>query len=783
MNGDLRNSQMPAANPTELEIKKYLKILKKRKILIISIFLVVFIAWLGYVFAFKSRPVYTSTAILTFQDPRTMSAVNVTERGSINASKASLITSNLLLGQVVEKLQLNLSVVTENLTRSELFRYVEVNRESVPGYYKIVLTKPKLELYYTNEDLNISNSLIYSFNSTDTVRINKMTFVLNTPFLKKNNFKEVEFRIKGFELTIEQLRTLVSYQLDRSRTILKISAIHYSPEVAANIVNTISDLFIQLNLQMKRYKNDEVLKILENQLELAKIDLENANQRLREFREKNPWVVLTSDARAQITNINTYEENKYNLQSKVDELKKMLLKIDGSQGFDQQIVAARELLTYLENEGYPLAPAFESEYTELMDKRNTLLREYAPTHTFVIENQNALRALIQKIKNAANGYIQKLSSQINQVESSINLEKYKLRKLPQKSLILAELVRDQELKNSLYSSISSRYNQAKIEREVEVSDIFIVDRGTPPPPETIWAELIKKAFMGLFLALGLGVGVAIVVEFFNKTAESVEDLQEKLKIPVLGSIPIIKDDKEVPEDLEEIKGKHDPKLITLDYSPTLESESYRDLRTKVLFMNQNTELSSLIITSLRPGEGKSLTVANLAVTIAQQKIPTLLIDADLRRGVLHNIFANEKKPGLSDFLISNATVDLDNINKLVQNTFVPNLFMITSGSPIPNPSEMLGSARMVQLLKLVKSRFGMVILDTPPIDASSDSAVLAMYVDGVLLVVKAGETNVEHLIHRISQYPKLGEKILGAILNMVKLDVRKHSYKYSYYNY
>lgn len=783
MNGDLRNSQMPAANPTELEIKKYLKILKKRKILIISIFLVVFIAWLGYVFAFKSRPIYTSTAILTFQDPRTMSAVNVTERRSINASKASLITSNLLLGQVVEKLQLNLSLITEDIKRNNLFKYFNVNRESVSGIYKIVFKKPKYKLYYTNEELDVSDVLIYSFSLYDTVNVNNIIFLLNESFIKSNKYKEVKFKIRGFEKTIEKLRKNISYRLDRSNTVLRITATHRSPQMAANIVNTISDLFIQLNLRMKRYKSDEVLKILENQLELAKIDLENANQRLREFREKNPWVVLTSDARTQISNINTFEESKYNLQSKIDELNNILTKIEQNRNFDQQVVVIRELLTYLGNEGLPLVPAFESEYIELMDKRNSLLKEYAKSHPFVIKNKNDLISLVQKIKNAAREYIHKINSQINQVETNINREKYKLRKLPQKSLVLAELVRDQEVKNTLYSSILSRYNQAKIEREVEVSDIFIIDRGTPPPPETIWAELIKKAFMGLFLALGLGIGVAIVVEFFNKTAESVEDLQEKLKIPVLGSIPIIKDDKEVPGDMEEIKGKHDPKLITLDYSPTLESESYRDLRTKVLFMNQNTELSSLIITSLRPGEGKSLTVANLAVTIAQQKIPTLLIDADLRRGVLHSIFANEKKPGLSDFLISNATVDLDNINKLVQNTFVPNLFMITSGSPIPNPSEMLGSARMVQLLKLVKSRFGMVVLDTPPADVSSDSAVLATYVDGVLLVVKAGETNIEQLIQKVTQYPKFKDKIIGAVLNMVKLDIRKHSYKYSYYNY
>jgi tyrosine-protein kinase Etk/Wzc len=200
-------------------------------------------------------------------------------------------------------------------------------------------------------------------------------------------------------------------------------------------------------------------------------------------------------------------------------------------------------------------------------------------------------------------------------------------------------------------------------------------------------------------------------------------------------------------------------------------------------MNENQQLSSFLVTSLRPGEGKSLTVSNLAITFAQQKISTLLIDGDLRRGVLHNVYGNNKKPGLGDFLISKATVDYDNVSKLIQKTIIPNLYLITAGTAIPNPTEMLGSQRMSNLLNVLKSRFGMLILDTAPFQASSDAAILSSSVGGILVVVRAEHTNVEMLDRKLREYRNIHENVLGLVLNMVKTDMKKERYQYSYYNY
>lgn len=770
-----------ATASAEQEIKRYLRLVSKRKWWILMTFIVVFGAWTAYVITYQSRPKYTATALLTFQDPQKFSAV--AGKTSINLGIASLITSNSLLGSVVETLNMNVGIVTKDVYRRNLFKYLDSNSKSKPGVYKVVILNNKYDLIYYNKEMDIPETKLLSFTDQDTVQINDLNFQINGDYLKSKQLKEVEFEVREFTNAIQNLRLKVSYKYGRQGRILNVSAISKSPVGAAKIVNTLIDKYDELILNMKRYQTDKVLETLEDELNLAKQELDQANEKLKNFREKYPWVTLNPKTTSVISEITSYEQQKNELKTKIDDLNNLIAKVRKSQNIDDQMIIIREVLTYLGTAGMPVVTAYEKQFNDLSLQRSLLLNDYAPTHPFVVQNEQEFAKLIDKILQVSNEYITNLENQTGEIVQNEEFEKYKLKRLPVKEIELSELIRDRDIKSDLYKGILTRYNRSKIEREVEVSDVLIIDRAVPPPEISAIENLIKKLLMGVFLSLGLGFGLAFVFEFFNKTVENVEDLQEKIELPVIGSIPFIENENEDSEDFRALKGRRDPRLITLDYSPTLESESYRDLRTKILYMNQSKKSSSFLITSLQPNEGKSLTSSNLAITLAQQKITTILIDGDLRRGVLHNVFGNKKKPGLSDFLISRATVDYNNLNKLIQTTFIPNLFLITAGSPLPNPTEMLGSDRMTQVINLLKSKFGMVLIDTTPIQASSDAVILATMLEGALIVVRANSTNIEQLNKKINEYRALHDKLLGVILNMVKKDTKKQQYQYSYYNY
>lgn len=788
-------------NFAELEIKKYLRLLKKRKWLVAITSLIVFMGWLAFVIMYQSRPTYSATTLVHFQDKRSMSAVEGRPGMPESLSKATLLETNRLLGQIVEELQLSISLRNDEVSKNDIFNYLQVNSESVAGEYRLQRTINNYQLYYSDEDQNIRDSLLGTYSLVDTVQINKFAFQLNKEYLTAHPMKKLEFVIKRPEEAIESLRGRISYQLDRFQTSMTITVTHKSPVMAAKIANLLTERFVQLNLKMSHYQDDEVLRILENQLQIAKHDLDMANLRLQEFKEKFPWVkppagavtatetappatvVITPGAGSPVATITSLEQDKNQLQVKINDIDNILSELNTAATLDEKLANTRELLSYLNTEGIPVATAYLTELTSLTTERNSLLANYAPSHRFVTENQSKIDVAIQKVVGTAREYIGKLGGNLTSLENNIGMEKYKLQRLPKKEREVVELIIDQNVKRVIYETVLTKYNEGKIKKEVAVGDVLIADYAVVPPLQGRLAVILKKSLLGLVLAIGMGVGLAIVVEFFDKTVQNSEDLKLRLNLPVVGSIPVILDDSEVPDNIKDIKGKRDTKLITLDYSPTLESESYRDLRTKLLFNKDIKNQSSFLITSLRPGEGKSLTASNLAITFAQQKISTVLVDADLRRGVLHNVYGNKKKPGLSDFLISKATLDYENVNKLIQKTFIPNLHLITTGSPIPNPTEMLGSDRMTNLLNILKSRFGMVILDTAPFQASSDAPILASHVGAVLIVVRADYTNVDLLNLKLIEYSIVREKLVGLVLNMAKVDMKKERYQYSYYNY
>jgi len=215
-------------------------------------------------------------------------------------------------------------------------------------------------------------------------------------------------------------------------------------------------------------------------------------------------------------------------------------------------------------------------------------------------------------------------------------------------------------------------------------------------------------------------------------------------------------------------------LITLEQTKSPISEAYRTLRTNVQFTSVDSETKKIMITSSGPQEGKSSTVANLAVSMAQAGKSVLVVDADLRNPTQHKLFGVDNGLGLSVALAQ----DLD-YRKYVQETAVPGVMLLTGGPVPPNPAELVGSKRMKGLIEEASKQFGMVLIDTPPIIAVTDAAILAQEVDGVILVLASGEVNKEYAQKAKGQLDKVGAKILGAVLNKVDLK----SSEYYYYNY
>jgi receptor protein-tyrosine kinase len=266
---------------------------------------------------------------------------------------------------------------------------------------------------------------------------------------------------------------------------------------------------------------------------------------------------------------------------------------------------------------------------------------------------------------------------------------------------------------------------------------------------------------GLLLALG----IAFLLEYLDQSIKGDDDLIERLGlIPIghIGWVPVG-------------KGKRS-ELVALDtQSPS--SEAFKALRTGVVFSTIDQQLKAIVITSAEMGEGKSRTAANLAIALAHAGHKTLLIDADFRRPSQHRMFGRIQNIGLSNLIIQDATES----DAIASVDAVPNLWLLPSGPTPPTPSELLGSARMREVMSKLWQEFSYVIVDTPPVNAVTDATILASSANATILVVEQGKTTFPSLKHAKEMLERVKANTIGAVLNKVRASSGSYAYTYGYY--
>jgi capsular exopolysaccharide synthesis family protein len=284
---------------------------------------------------------------------------------------------------------------------------------------------------------------------------------------------------------------------------------------------------------------------------------------------------------------------------------------------------------------------------------------------------------------------------------------------------------------------------------------------TSPVSPNIPRNILLAAAAGLLLA----VAVVVLREYLDQTIKSDEELVRRGGVVPIGHIAYF----EAP------KGRRG-ELVVLDPKSAV-AEAYRALRTNLLFSTLDREVKTIVISSSGPGEGKSRTAANLSVALAQAGYRTLLIDADFRRPSQHRIFGWVRNIGLSNLMIQD--VPEEELIKAVDG--VPNLHVVTSGPTPPNPSELLGSARMRAVIAAMRQRFHYVVIDTPPVNAVTDPTVIAPAVDGVVLIAETHRTTYPGLAHARDAIERVGGHVLGVVVNKVRADRAGYYEGYHYY--
>jgi len=341
---------------------------------------------------------------------------------------------------------------------------------------------------------------------------------------------------------------------------------------------------------------------------------------------------------------------------------------------------------------------------------------------------------------------------------------------------------DQQAAQRAVEQVEIQRQRAQIAEGAEGGKIEIIDLVDAPPQRIVPPSPVRKFILNGMIGFTVAVMLILILDEFNNKLRRKSDIEKLLSLPTLGSIPSlarvsVRGPARMLTKLPSGKQAGGRSLAQVTSSPAF--ESYRSIRTSLVFSHAMKKLRTIAITSASPGDGKSTTIANLGIAFAQQGVRVLVVDGDLRRGSLHKVFDVPRLPGLTHAVAGG--LDLQTV---VKATSVPNLSVLTTGLQPPNPGEFLGSTGLRQLLLEAQRQFDVVLIDTPPVMAAADAGIVASMADGVILLVKVGDTTKRAAKTAHERLQLSGARILGTVLNDPKeLLQSTEEYYYYYYDY
>ncbi len=610
-----------------------------------------------------------------------------------------------------------------------------------------------------------------------------------------------------FNQFVEGLRNAIEINPIRNTDMIEVSVNALSAFEAAYVANMVTRVYQNMNRQQSQEEVRQVKTFLEEQLDMYQKELASSEEALKNFQERSKIFALDKETEELVQNLSEFEALYNEARTEYEALRQRLAYINrklDEKNIDIDVDAISSQ-PYLEELRKQIAEK-EAELTKYMASL-VEIGSYSQAKNQVQLLERQISALKDKFKQevtkaAASQFVDpaqisgslvsskiEVETQIQSLEPKIEalggvVEEYnqELEDLPGKSLRLARLMRKRQSDEKIYIMLQEKYQESRITEVGQLGIIRIIDPAVPPK-YPVKPRKKLNVLLGMLVGLGMGVAMAFVLEYIDNSVRSIEDL-EQMGLPLMSTIPHIRPQEtngvlRMPKTSDPEVQEISERLVTHLQPKSPISEAYRSLRTNIIFSSPGEQRRVFLVTSSGPKEGKSTSVSNLAITFAQMGTKTLLIDADLRKPILHKLFGLKKDVGMTNVLVGRNDMDsaIDNIKEL------PDLDILSCGVIPPNPAELLGSEKMLELLQSLKQKYNVILIDTPPIIAVTDASVLAPLVDGVLLVVRSGETQKDAAMHAYEQLHRVNANVLGVILNGLSASNSYGSYYYYQYHY
>lgn len=588
------------------------------------------------------------------------------------------------------------------------------------------------------------------------------------------------------------LLKIVSINQKRGLDIIEIEVQSPSNVEAVLIADVYANTYQRINLEFSRRELTTIREFLGQEKEKKFKDLANSEVSIQDYQQKGGIMFLDDQAKKVVEELSTYQAEKnatevdlVSKQKAYGEIKTEIERVDRSIVDYIDAHLSEPYFTELQKKMAELEVQKELELTiptdqKLKDRVNSeYQKKSGPLKKNYDEKVGIIKAgLLAKTPQEKSLLYQKMfeanidiltdKAKLNIINKVISKNEVLFEKLPSQSIELARLERDKKSNEKLYLTLEEKYQEAIVNERAQLGNVNFVDHALlPKKPAKPNRQLIVA--IGALLGLSLGVGFAFLRNYLDRSIKTPEEIESK-GISVLAWIPSIAELKEL--------GSSQLEFIVANKPNASASESFKALRTRVMYSKLESDLRVILVTSSVPEEGKTTVALNLAGSFAQANKNVLLLDCDLRKPRIHSVFQSERYPGLSDYLFSNVGFE-----EVVRKTRLDNLNFITSGTIPPNPSELLGSKQMFEFLEFLKTKYDVIVLDSPPFISVTDAEILSRISDGTILVVQANKTPIDAFLRTYDRI-SINEthKFLGSVLNNFSIKTA-YGYYYNYYYY
>jgi len=556
-----------------------------------------------------------------------------------------------------------------------------------------------------------------------------------------------------------------------------------SPLLAAQVVNAHIKNFIDQNFQSHYEATTRASTWLTDQLSELRIRVEKAEDARITYERQNQIWALDGD-KQNVTTQRLGDLNKELTDAQSERMRKQSLFEYAKAGDVDSVPQIRDNAAVQD-----LSHRRAEIYTSYTDALN----QYGPNFPRVLRLQAQLKELDAAAAKEKKAVIARLESEYREARQreelltqALNQQKAEVNQMSERMVQYSILKREAEANKALYDGLLTKLKEAGISAGLRSSNIRVVDPAMVP---TSPARPAKTRNIVLSFVIGLvgGIGLALLREYMDNTIKSPDDIETLARLPSLAVVPAFVESNGNRSRVSLLKGHssngHEKRIeLVAQHLPKSQmSEAFRALRTALLLSQADHPPQVILVTSALPREGKTTAAANLAVTLAQLGDRTLLIDADLRKpgvGRLLNL-GSGKYAGLSSYLAGVSSLDLVTI----QHPAIPNLSAIPTGPLPPNPADLLSSHKLNEAIAELRTKFKFIVIDSPPIMAATDAVILSVKADGVLLVVRSGETPKEAFTRTRDLLLSVKCHLLGVVLNAVDSSAPDYYYSYRYYPY